>query len=197
DGPAFAGRTLESGSKGFGLVVAGVGVGVGIGMASLGQVTKFVERERLFPLAMLSAGTALIVTAAMPNLALAALFTVVLGLFVGVTWVTGYALLQENVADEFRGRTFGALNVMGRLGLFASLVGFPVLTGVIGDHGVFIGSEQLLAGTRISLWIGALVVVSAGFVARRGLRRHRVARPRPLSLLPRLKQKPQPGWFVS
>ena len=111
-GPIFAGRTLDAGAKGFGILVTAVGVGMGIGMASLGQVTKFVERERLFPLAMLSAGTALIVTAAMPNLALAALFTVVLGLFVGMTWVTGYSLLQENVADEFRGRTFGALNVI-------------------------------------------------------------------------------------
>jgi dTMP kinase len=196
-GAIFAGRTLAAGPKGFGVLVTAVGLGMGLGMASLGQITKFIERERLFPLAMLSAGGALIVTAAMPDLALAALFTVFLGYFVGVTWVTGYALLQENVADEFRGRTFGALNVMGRLGLFASLVGFPLVANVIGNHGVFLGSDELLAGTRIALFTGALVVVSAGFVARRGLRRHRLAKPRPLSLLPRLKQKPQPGAFVS
>jgi dTMP kinase len=120
-----------------------------------------------------------------------------MGLFVGVTWVTGYALLQENVADEFRGRTFGALNVMGRLGLFASLVGFPLMASVIGNHGGFIGGEELFAGTRIALVLGALVVVFAGFLARRGLSRHRIAKPRALSLLPRLKQKPQPGHFVS
>jgi dTMP kinase len=166
-------------------------------MASLSRLTKFIDRERLFPMAMLGAGIALIVTSLMPNLALAAVATVALGLFVGITWVTGYAMLQANVADEFRGRTFAALNVMGRLGLFASLVGFPLLTGFIGDHGGYIGNEQVLAGTRISLWSGALIVISAAFIARRGLRRHRVAKPRALSLLPRLKQKPRTGYFVS
>ena len=178
-GPIFATQTLHGNPSAFGVLVTAVGIGMGVGMASLSTLAKFIDRERLFPMAMLGAGIALIVVSLMPDLVLAAVSTVVLGLFVGITWVTGYAMLQENVADEFRGRTFAALNVMGRLGLFASLVGFPLLTGVIGDHGVFIGGEQLLAGTRIALWTGALVVVSAGFVARRGLRRHR----RPVALL--------------
>src|SRR5437762_2815066 len=86
------------------LYAAAVGIGMGIGMASLGQITKFIEREKLFPIAMLGAAGGLLVVAAMPNIVLAAIFTVVMGVFVGVTWVTGYALLQENVADEFRGR---------------------------------------------------------------------------------------------
>jgi dTMP kinase len=196
-GPIFATETLHGGPTAFGVLVTAVGIGMGIGMASLGRVTKFIDRERLFPIAMLGAGIALIVTSVMPTLVLAAISTVVLGLFVGITWVTGYAMLQANVADEFRGRTFAALNVMGRLGLFASLVGFPLLTGFIGDHGVYIGNEQVLAGTRISLWTGAVIVISAAFLARRGLRRHRVAKPRALSLLPRLKQKPRRGHFVS
>jgi dTMP kinase len=41
------------------------------------------------------------------------------------------------------------------------------------------------------------VVVFAGFIARRGLRRHRFAKPHPLSLLPRIKQRPSGGTFVS
>ena len=195
-GPIFTQKTLHAGATGFGVLVTAVGIGMGIGMASLGQVAKFIDRERLFPLSMLSAAVALIVTAAMPNIALAAVCTVVMGFFVGMTWVTGYALLQENVADEFRGRTFGALTVMSRLGLFLSLVGFPIVAGVVGNHGVRIGSEELLAGTRIALWAGGLVVVFAGYTARRGLRRHRLARPRALSLLPRVKQKPQPGALI-
>src|SRR5437588_3760367 len=126
-GPIFASTSLNAGSTGFGILVTSVGAGMGIGMASLGQVAKFVDREKLFPVSMLAAAAALFVVAAMPSIALAAAVTVVMGIFVGMTWVNGYALLQENVADEFRGRTFGALTVMSRLGLFASLVGFPVL----------------------------------------------------------------------
>ena len=55
--------------------------------------------------------------------------TVVLGAFCGSAWVSGYVLLQENVTDEFRGRTFGALTVLSRLGLFVSLTFFPILAG--------------------------------------------------------------------
>jgi dTMP kinase len=194
-GPIFATESLHAGPAGFGVLVTAVGFGMGVGMASLGQITKFIEREKLFPLAMLGAAGGLLVVAAMPDIALAALFTVVMGVFVGITWVTGYALLQENVADEFRGRTFGALTVMSRLGLFASLVGFPAVAGALGGFGLLIYGRP--AGPRFALWLGSLVVVLAGVTARRGLRRHRFARPHILSLLPRLKQKPKTGAFVS
>ena len=36
---------------------------------------------------------------------LAAVVTVWLGAFCGLAWVSGYTLLQENVEDEYRGRT--------------------------------------------------------------------------------------------
>jgi dTMP kinase len=199
-GPIFAGPTgpLHVGVAGFGYLVIAVGIGMGLGMASLGQVTKFVEREKLFPLSMLGAAVGLFLVAAMPNILLAALATVVMGFFVGITWVNGYSLLQENVADEFRGRTFGALTVMSRLGLFGSLVGFPLVAQTIGKVGGFSPGGYLDdSGTRIALWFGGLVVVFAGVTARRGLKRHRFAKPRALSLLPRVKQKPPHGMFVS
>ncbi|MFN2543055.1 MAG: dTMP kinase [Actinomycetota bacterium] len=194
-GPIFATESLHAGPTGFGVLVTAVGIGMGLGMASLGQITKFIEREKLFPLAMLGAAAGLFLVAAMPSILLAAVGTVVMGVFVGVTWVTGYALLQENIADEFRGRTFGALTVMSRLGLFASLVGFPSVAGALGGLGLLIYGRP--AGPRFALWLGSLVVVLAGFTARGGLKRHRFTKPHPLSLLPRLKQKPDAGAFVS
>jgi dTMP kinase len=194
-GPIFADKALGAGPKGFGVLVTSVGIGMGLGMAGLGQLTKFIEREKVFPLAMLAAAGGLLLTATMPNIALAAATTVLTGFFVGITWVTGYALLQENVSDEFRGRTFGALTVMSRLGLFASLVGFPALSGAFTGVGWEIYGRQ--SAPRIALWLGGLVVVLAGFTARRGLRRHRFAKPHPLSLQPRLKEKPMHGAFVT
>ena len=66
----------------------------------------------------------------MPTFALAAVVTVWLGLFCGLAWVSGYTLLQENVEDEYRGRTFASLTVLSRLGLFLSLTFFPILSSV-------------------------------------------------------------------
>ncbi|MDP9341355.1 MAG: dTMP kinase [Actinomycetota bacterium] len=196
-GPVFARLTLHAGSSGWGFLVTSIGIGMGLGMASLGQVSKFIEREHLFPIAMISGAVALFVDAAMPNILLASLVTVFLGFFAGMTWVTGYALLQENVADEFRGRTFATLTVMSRLGMFGSFVVFPLIAGAVGDHGTSVGGVRLdLAGTRIALWAGGVVVLLAGASSLRGLRRHRLTKPQPLALLPRLVKGPRPGVFV-
>ncbi len=197
-GPVFAGQTLHAPTAGWGFLVTAIGIGMGLGMASLGQMTKLIEREHLFPIAMLSGAVAVFVDAAMPNIALASLVTVFLGFFAGMTWVTGYALLQENVADEFRGRTFGTLTVMSRLGMFASFIVFPTIAGAVGDHTLTVGGTRLdIAGTRIALWAGGLVVLMAGLSSLRGLRRHRLTKPQPLSLLPRLVKGPRPGVFVA
>ncbi|HSL14637.1 MAG TPA: dTMP kinase, partial [Actinomycetota bacterium] len=121
----------------------------------------------------------------------------VLGFFCGATWVSGYVLLQENVADEFRGRTFGSLTVVARLGLFLSLTAFPLLAGTVGTHSFFIRDHRVdLSGTRIALWAAGLGVIVATEVTRRGLRRFRVSRPKPLALVPRLKRPPTEGIFV-
>src|SRR6185436_272143 len=49
-GPIFAQQTLGAGPPGWGFLVTALGVGMGIGMASVPQISKFVERELLFPL---------------------------------------------------------------------------------------------------------------------------------------------------
>jgi dTMP kinase len=133
----------------------------------------------------------------MPNIATAALLTVVSGVGAGVAWVTGYTLLQENVADELRGRTFGSLTVLSRLGLFLSLAGFPTLAVLLPDFAVRLGGQTLdLSGTRLALWVSAGVVLTGGFLSRRGLRISRLTRPRPLSLRPRLRKLERRGAFI-
>ena len=197
-GPVFAQQTVHAGPPGWGFLVTALGVGMGIGMASVPQINRFVDRTMLFPVTMLGAAVMLAVVAAMPNIAIAAVMTAIMGIFAGATWVTGYALLQENVADEYRGRTFAALTVMSRLGLFASLAGFPTLAGLLGNHAVHVGQFRVdLSGTRLALWIGAGVAVVGALVTRRGLRRHRLTKPVPLSLMPRLKKGPRRGVLIA
>jgi dTMP kinase len=202
-GPVFAKFTLHAGAPGWGFLVTALGVGMGLGMASVPQVSKFVERERMFPLEMLGAAAALIVVAAMPNIIMATALTVIMGLFAGATWVTGYALLQENVADEYRGRTFATLTVMSRLGLFLSLTGFPLIAGILGSNPISFGAFMLggrtnyLSGVRLALWVGGAVAILGAMATRRGLRRHHLTKPEPLSLMPRLSKGPRRGVFIT
>jgi dTMP kinase len=197
-GPLFATRTLHAGAAGWGVLVTSFGIGMGIGMASVNKLVEYAERDRLFVWSLIAAAATLFVLAAMPTITLAAGFTVVLGFFCGGAWVSGYVLLQENVADEIRGRTFGSLTVLSRLGLFLSLATFPAVAGVVGAHHVvtFASRRLDITGTRVALWVAGLGVIAAADVTRRGLRRFRVSRPKPLALVPKLKRPPRKGIFV-
>jgi dTMP kinase len=196
-GPIFAG-TLGAGDPGWGILVTSFGIGMGIGMASSNKVVELVERELVFPLSIMAAAGMLFVLALMPGIELAAVITVVLGAFCGSAWVSGYVLLQENVTDEFRGRTFGSLTVISRLGLFLSLTVFPVLAEALGERSLRVGERTIdLSGTRAALMVAGLGAILAGGVTRRGLRRLRVGRPQPLGLVPKLKRAPSAGLFVA
>lgn len=197
-GPVFATRALNAGKPGWGILVTAFGVGMGIGMASSNKVVEFLERELVFVWSIIAASATLFVLSAMPGIEFAAAVTVVLGAFCGSAWVSGYTLLQENVTDEFRGRTFASLTTLSRFALFLSLTVFPLLAGIVGSHGVTIGERRFdLDGTRVALMVAGLGAILAGIVTRRGLRRFRVSKPQPLGLVPKLKRAPSAGLFVA
>jgi dTMP kinase len=151
-----------------------------------------IVRGSVFPWSLGAAATTLFVLASMPNLALAAVITVWLGAFCGLAWVTGYTLLQENVTDEYRGRTFASLTVLSRMGLFLSLAVFPTLAGVYGSIGAGPG-----LGIRFGLATAGIAVALAGLNTRRLLKRYRLSRPEPLALVPKLKRPPATGFFIA
>ena len=196
-GPIFV-RSLDAGDAAWGVIVTAFGVGMALGMAATNQVAKFVDRGFTFVWALVAAAGALFVLATMPNLPLASVVTVWLGAFCGLAWVSGYTLLQENVEDEYRGRTFASLTTLSRMGLFLSLTVFPILSSVYGDYEFYVGGQRFdLSGTRLALWTAGLLAAIAGLNTRRLLHRHRLSRPQPLALVPKLKRPPATGLFIA
>jgi dTMP kinase len=197
-GPVFAARTLGARAAGWPILVTSFGVGMAAGMILLNVLAKVFERELVFSVSMLAAAATLFGLAAMPNISSAALLTVVLGYFCGTMWVTGYTLLQENVTDEYRGRTFASVATVSRLGLFLSLTIFPTVVLALGDHEVFLGGQRIdLSGTRLAIGLAGIGVLAAGWFTRESLRRLRLTRPKPLALVPKLKRPPGTGMFVA
>lgn len=205
-GPVFVQYTIEAGPSGWGIMVTAFGVGMGLGMGSSNPAARVLGREVVFVAGLLAAAATLFVLAAMPNLAFAAVFTVWLGAFCGLAWVSGYTLLQENVADEYRGRTFGALTTLARTLLFLSLATFPLLaqlleelsTRVLAGGDFFVGGQRFdLSGTRLALWMAGMMVVAAALHTRRLLGRYRLSRPVPLTIVPKLKRPPATGLFIA
>ncbi len=194
-GPIFSRFVLMAQSTGFGFLITAFGIGMGAGMGLMNYLARRLEKDKIFYAAMLGAAACLFVLASMPSIALAALWAVPMGVGVGLTWVSGYTMLQENVSDEFRGRTFATLTVSARMTLFLSLVAFPVISAAIGVNRdlAVAGRVFHISGVRVSLWLGGLVVVLAGMASRRSLKRSRLARSRPLQLIPRFRRAPRVG----
>ena len=199
-GPIFASdpAALGGGPTAWGLLVTAVGLGLAAGMLFVNQAYKVFEKDVFFSVAIMAGAAALVIVAATPNITLAALATVVMGAAAGATWVTGYTLLHENVTDELRGRVFGSLTVLARLGLFLSLAGFPLLAEAFPDHILRLGDRTVVvAGTRQALWVGALVMILGGLFSRAGINKSRLTRPRPLRLFPRLRKVQKQGTFIA
>jgi dTMP kinase len=204
-GPVFVATTVHGGKPGWGLVVTSFGVGMGLGMAASNPAAKVVDRDRVFVWSLFAAAATLVVMAAMPNLSWVVVFAVWLGAFCGLAWVSGYTLLQENVVDEYRGRTFAALTTLSRMVLFLSLALFPLLAQVfgwisnaVGNGDFFVGGQRIdLSGTRLALWTAAILIVAAALNTRRLLTRYRLSRPVPLSLVPKLKRPPATGALIA
>ncbi|MFM8944111.1 MAG: dTMP kinase [Actinomycetota bacterium] len=197
-GPIFVRDTLGAGAAGWGLVQTTVGLGLAVGMIG-GARGRPSDRDRVFVIALGASAATLFVLASLSSLGAASVISVALGLLCGASWVNGYVVLQEHVEDEYRGRTFAALTVLSRLGLFLSLTLFPILAGIVGpDHGIdLLGWRVDLSGNRVALWLAGAMVLGASTITWRGLLRHRVSRPIPLRLVPRMKRPRGDGLFIA
>jgi dTMP kinase len=180
-GPAFAKEVLGGGSGAFGLLMTALGIGVGIGVPLLLWLQRRLRlpTQRVFVLAVIATGAGIIAVACVSTLTPAVLIVVFVGGAAGSGYVTGFTVLQENVADELRGRIFGALYTVVRLCLLLSLTLGPFaasLLDTISKHTVnrraHIGSVGInLPGVRLALIAGGAFTVFSGMAAQRRMRR--------------------------
>ena len=131
-----------------------------------------------------------------------------LGAFCGVAWVSGYTLLQENVVDEFRGRTFASLTTLARTVLFLSLALFPALAQIFENAARWAASRRGLLRRRPAvrpvgdparaLGRRRFIVVGAGAQHPAARSRGTVCRdPSRSTIVPKLKRPPATGLFIA
>ncbi len=162
-GPTFANRVLNAGPAGFGLLLTSLGVGIAIGVVGLSTVQKRVPHEKLFAATVLGAGAFMLVAASMSEPLPCMLFIGAMGVCAGASYVLGFTLMQESVGDDLRGRIFATFYTLSRLCLLISLTLAPLAAGLLdGLSGV--------PGVRITLWIGAGIIILAGILAARTFR---------------------------
>ena len=177
-GALFVDEVLVGREADFNLVLFSLGVGMAAGVGSASMMQNRLNRSRGFVVALMSAGGVLFAAASVDRLSLMVPLVVMLGMMAGPSYVLGYTLLHENVANEIRGRVFSALLVLVRLCLLVALAAAPALSEVFGrlsdrwfDGDITVmGWEVLLPGVRLTMWLAAVIIIIAGALATWSLR---------------------------
>ena len=175
-GFAYVSSTLRGGSAGWGAVFAAMFIGLALGMSVGVRVLDKFSKRRLFGLAIAAGGVPLALLGLIPNLPVVVFLVVLLGVFAGMAYVTGYTIIGQEVDDDTRGRTFAFMQSALRVVMFAVIAVSGVLAGGItslvgklsGSNDVQIGTVSYNAvGNNVVLLLAAAVAMVLGFSAYR------------------------------
>jgi MFS family permease len=191
-GVTYSVTVLHAGTTGFGLLEMALGVGVALGVVVVSVAQRRVSHTSAFFWCVLGAGVALIIAASLAHLALSMLFIGLFGACVGAVYVLGFTILGSTASDEIRGRIFGVFYTLVRLCLLLAFTLAPLFSGVLNglsNHitarlGGKVVHHELgnstfhvgLPGTRLTLWLGGLIIFAAAWATRRDLNRDAAAR---------------------
>jgi dTMP kinase len=157
---------LAGGDAAYGLLFGAVFTGLATGIALGPKVFAQFSRRRLFGAALTAAGFLLVVLSLLQNLVLAIFVVVVLGIFSGVSWVTGFTMLGMEVTDELRGRVFAFMQSLVRVSLVGVLAVAPLAAAAIGEHVFTIGDSQLTYnGAAFTMLGGGFIAMIVGVVS--------------------------------
>ena len=182
-GAVFSTEVLGAGAAGYGLFTTALGFGVAIGVIAVSAFQKKLPQTTTFTTALFVAGISLFIAASSSSLWMAVTFVGLMGVAVGPVYVLGFAMLQQEVADDLRGRVFSSLNTLVRLCILIAMVAGPLLaaflgglsTTLIGGSVDIAGRTLELPGVRLALWLASAIIIAAGVAAWASLRAgHRV-----------------------
>lgn len=159
---------LGGGQAAYGLLFGAVFVGLGLGIGLGPSIAHDLARERIFGVAIVGAGIAVLFMSWIATLWVALLLVVLMGFFAGIAYLAGFTLLGTEVDDAIRGRTFAIVQSLVRASLILSLATVPIGVGVIGQNQVDVGVLTLaVTGERVMLFVAGLLAVGVGVVAYR------------------------------
>jgi dTMP kinase len=182
-GPLLATQVLGGGASTFGFLIVGLGVGAAIGVLTLLWLQRRLPRATVFTMAIVACGASIIIAASVSSLAPAMVAAGFVGASAGTGYITGFTVLQENVADEMRGRIFATLYTIVRVCILLALTISPFVANLLGDISRHAVNGQIhisrvhvdLPGVRLALWAGGALTVCSGLAARLLMRRIAVA----------------------
>ena len=177
-GVIYTDELLGAGKSGFGVLLTSLGFGVGAGVLLVFFFRNTIDKAKTFTRVLFGAGISLFATVSTGQIHFAMVMLFVGGICLGVIYVVGFTLLHENVEDHMRGRIFATFYLLVRACVLLALVigplvedGLDRLSSLLWDRDIeILGLEIAVPGVRISLWLAALIVFSAGVLSKVSLR---------------------------
>ena len=177
-GVIYTDELLGAGKSGFGVLLTSLGFGVGTGVLLVFFFRNTIDKAKTFTRVLFGAGISLFATVSTGQIHFAMVMLFVGGICLGVIYVVGFTLLHENVEDHMRGRIFATFYLLVRACVLLALVigplvedGLDRLSSLLWDRDIeILGLEIAVPGVRISLWLAALIVFSAGVLSKVSLR---------------------------
>jgi dTMP kinase len=157
---------LGGGDAAYGVLFGAVFTGLAIGIAFGPKIFAQFSRRRLFGASLTTAGFFLVLLALIPNLVMAVFTVIILGMFSGITWVTGFTMLGMEVKDEVRGRTFAFVQSLIRITLVAVLAVAPVIAAAFGVRTYeFENSTINFSGAQATILAAGVIAAIIGSIS--------------------------------
>ncbi len=177
-GALFVNDVISGDEADFNLILFSLGLGMAFGVITATALQNRINRSAVFPMALILAGCAILVSGSSSLLGIVVPGIGVAGFAAGPIYVLGFTLLHEHVEDELRGRIFAALLVLVRFCLLLALAVAPLLAEALdvisdrwwgSDWDIF-GMTIFVPGVRLTLWLSSMTIVAAGMLASWSLR---------------------------
>lgn len=160
--------SLAGGDAAYGMLFVATFIGLGIGMVTAPRFARAVGHNRLFGLAIVGAGAALLLVAMAPHLWPALASVLLVGWCAGAAFLTGLTIIGAEVRDEIRGRTVAFVQALVRVDLLVSLAVVPLIVGLVQPTDLLILDTRLrIDATRPVLFGAGVLAAILGLIAYR------------------------------
>ena len=161
-------RSLLGGEATFGMLFVALFVGLGIGMVVAPRLSRQMSRTRLYGVAIVLAGLALVLVALSPHLWVSLVVVMALGACAGVAFLAGITIIGTEVDDAIRGRINSLYQALMKVVLFTAALLVPLVVGLVSSRTwTLFGSRITVDGTRPVLFAAGLLAALAGLLAYR------------------------------
>ena len=171
-------QTLHGGSAGWGLVFAAIFIGMAIGMGYGTRPFGDFSRRRLFGLSLTASAVPLALIGLVPNLIFVVFMVILIGIFAGIAYPTGFTIVGLEVDDETRGRVFAFFQSTIQVILLMVIALVPFIAGgftaiikaITGSQDVHVGHvDYASAGQNLVLLLAAALTAFVGIKSYRDM----------------------------